>query len=65
MWARFERQKIEVYIFQRTNIPGFGIWKFTAKEDLNQRKQVIFLNFKSWPVQKPANWSIFYGKKFI
>ena len=34
IWAPFERQKIEVHIFERANISGFGT-KFTAKEDLN------------------------------
>ena len=32
--APLERQKIEVYIFERANFPGFGTWKFTDKEDL-------------------------------
>ena len=58
----FERQKIEVHIFERANLSGFGTWKFTAKEDLNRRKQVFLLNFRPWPAQKPKIWSIFYGK---
>ena len=45
-WAPFERQKIEVHIFERANLSGFGTWKFTAKEDLNQQKQVFLLNFR-------------------
>ena len=65
MWAPFERQKIEVHIIERANLSGFRTWKFTAKEDLNQPKQVFLLNFKAWPAQKPQIWSIFYGKKFI
>ena len=65
MWAPFERQNIEVHIIERANLSGFGTWKFTAKEDLNQPKQVFLLNFKDWPAQKPKTWSIFYGKKFI
>ena len=65
MWAPFERQKIEVHIIERANLSGFGTRKFTAKEDLNQPKQVFLLNFKDWPTQKPKTWSIFYGKKFI
>ena len=43
MWAPFERRKIEVHIFERANHSGFGTWNFTAKEDLIQRKQVLFL----------------------
>ena len=65
IWAPFERQKIEVHIFERANLSGFGMWKFTAKEDLNQQKQVFFHNFRPWSTQKPKVWSIFYGKKFI
>ena len=43
IWAPFARQKIEVHIIERANLSGFGTWKFTAKEDLNQRKQVFLL----------------------
>ena len=53
MWARFERQKIEVHIFERANFSGFGTWNFTAKEDLNRPKKVFLLNFRPWPAQKP------------
>ena len=56
------KDKIEVHIFERANLSGFDTWKFTAKEDLNQRKQVFLLNFRPWPAQKPKIWSIFYGK---
>ena len=28
IWAPFERQKIEVHIFERANLAGFGTWKF-------------------------------------
>ena len=63
--APFERLKIEVHILEKANLSGFGTWKLTAKEDLNRRKQVFFLNFRPWPAQKPRIWSIFYGKKFI
>ena len=65
MWAPFERQKIEVQIFERANHSGFATWKFSAEEDLNQQKQVFFHNFRPWPAQKPKNWSIFCGKKFV
>ena len=61
----FERQKIEVHIFERANLSCFGTWKFTAKENLNRQKQVFFLNFRPWPAQKPNIWSIFYGRKLI
>ena len=62
IWAHFERRKIEVHIFERANLSGFGMWNVTAKEDLNRRKQVFLLNFRPWPAQKPKIWSIFYGK---
>ena len=41
IWAPFERKKIEVHIFKRASLSGFGTWKFTAKEDLNRQKQVF------------------------
>ena len=47
IWAPFERQKIGVHIFERANLSGFGSWKFTAKEDLNRRKQIFHL---LWPL---------------
>ena len=65
IWAPFERQKIEVHIFERASLAGFGTWKLTTKEDLNQQKQVFLLNFRPWPTQKPKGWPVFYGKKFI
>ena len=43
IWAPFERQKIEVHIFERANLSGFATWKFTTKEDLNPRKQVFLI----------------------
>ena len=46
IWAPFERQKIEVDIFERANLSSFGTWKFTGKEDLNPRKQVFLLNLR-------------------
>ena len=63
--APFERQKIEVHIFETANLSGFGTWKFIAKEDLNRQKQVFLHNCKPWLIQKPKIWSISYGKKFI
>ena len=42
----FERQKIEVYIFGRANLSGFGTWKFASKEDLIPQKQVFLLNLR-------------------
>ena len=73
MWASFERQKIEVHIFERererererANLSGFGTWKFTAKDDLNRQKQVFLHNFRPWSTHKPNIWSIFYEKKFM
>ena len=52
MWAPFEIQKIEVHIFERANLSDLGTWKFSAKEDLNQQKQVFLHNFRPWLVQK-------------
>ena len=46
----FWRQKIEVHIFERASLSGFGTWKFTDKEDLKL---------------KPKIWSFFYGKTSI
>ena len=43
IWAPFESQNIEVHIFERANLSGFSMWKFTAKEDLNQQKSYLFL----------------------
>ena len=60
IWAPFERQKVEVHNFETANLLDFGTWKFTTKEDLNQRKQVFLLNLRLWPTQKPK---IFFGKK--
>ena len=57
---RFERQKIEVYIFERANLSGFGTWKFASKKKVFQA-----LNLRLWPAQKPKIWSIFYGEKFM
>ena len=65
IWAPFERQKIEVHIFERANLSGFGTWKLSSKEDLNRRRQIFLLNFRPWPAQKPKMWSILYWKKFI
>ena len=53
IWKPFERQKIEVHIFERANFSVLGTWKFTGKEDLNPQKQVFLLNLRLWPVQKP------------
>ena len=65
IWAPFERQKIEVYIFERANFSGFGTWKLTTKENLIPRKQVCLLNLRLWPAQKTKIWYIFYGNQFI
>ena len=63
--APFERQNIEVHIFERANLSGFGTWKFSAKEDLNRQKHVFLHNFRPRTTQKPKSWSIFCGKKLI
>ena len=47
------------------DLSGFATWNFTAKEDLNPRKQVFLLNLRLWPAQKPEIWSFFHGIKFI
>ena len=64
-WVPLERQKVEVHIFERSNLLGLATWKFTTKEDLNPRKQVFLHNLRLRPAQKPKIWSILYGKKFI
>ena len=61
----FERSKIEVQIFERVNLSGFGTWKVSAKEHLNRQKQVFLQSFRPWSAQKPKIWYIFYGRKFI
>ena len=63
IWAPFERQKIEVHIFERANLSGFGTRKFTTKEDLNTQKQVYILNLRLWPAQKPKICFFFLWKK--
>ena len=35
IWAPFEKQKAEVYIFERANFSGYAKWKFTTQEDVN------------------------------
>ena len=62
IWTPFEGQKIEVHIFGKANLLGFGSWNSTAKEGLNRRKQVFLLNVRPWPPHKPKIWSILYGK---
>ena len=64
MWTSFEIQKIEVHIFERTNLSGFGTWKITAKEDLSPLRQVFLLNLRLCPVQKPKIWPFFHANKF-
>ena len=58
-------KRLKFTFLRDSNHSGFGTWKFTAKEDLNRRKQVFLHNFRRWPAQKPNIWSTFYGKKFI
>ena len=61
IWAPFERREIEVHFFERAILSGFGTWNFTAKEDLNQQKQVFLLNFRPWLTQKPKIGLFFMG----
>ena len=65
IWAPFERQTIEVQIFERANFSGFDTWKFNGKEYLNPRKQIFVLNLRLLPSQKSKVWSIFDGKKSL
>ena len=51
IWAPFERQKIEVHIFERANLSGLGTGVFIVREDLNQWKRVFVLNFRPQPTQ--------------
>ena len=44
--ASFERQKVEIHIFDRANIWCFPTWEFTTKEDLNLQKEVFLLNLR-------------------
>ena len=62
IWAPFERQNIEVHIFESANLSSVGTWKFTAKEDLNPQKQVFLLNLRLWPAQKPKVGLLSMGK---
>ena len=62
IWAPFERQKIEDQIFERANLSGFATWEFTAKEELNPRKQVFLLNLRLWTAQKPKFGLFSMGK---
>ena len=44
-WAPFERQKVEVHIFDRANLSGFATWEFTTKENFNP----FIDNVVKWP----------------
>ena len=49
------------FIFLRE--PNFQILltrEFTAKEDLNPRKQVFLLHLRLWPTQRPETKDLFY-----
>ena len=41
-----KKQKVEIPIFDRANPSGFATSKFTAKKDLNPRKQVFLLHLR-------------------
>ena len=60
MWVPFERQEIEVYIFERAKLSDFATREFIAKEDLNPRKQVFLLHLRLWPTQRPETKDLFY-----
>ena len=62
-WAPFERQKIEVHIFEIFNFSSLGTWRFTDKEDLNPQKQVFLLNLRLWLAQKPKILVYFLWEK--
>ena len=62
MWAPFEKQKVEVYIFCQSHSFRFCKWEFATKEDLNERKQFLLLNLRLWLAQKPKVLSSFTGK---
>ena len=60
MWVPFERQEIEVYIFETAKLSDFATREFTTKEDLNPRKQVFLLHLRLWPTQRPETKDLFY-----
>ena len=62
MWAPFERQKIEVHIFESANPSGFGTWKFSTKEDLNRQKQVFLHILDLGPPENQKFGLFFMGK---
>ena len=53
IWAPFERQNVEIHIFDKVSLPGFAAWEFTTKEDLNPRKEVFLLDLRLWFVPTP------------
>ena len=62
IWTSFERQKVEVRIFERAYLSGFAKWEFAAKEELNPQKQVFLLNLRQWVAQKPKFGLFSMGK---
>ena len=48
IWTPFEREKIEVRIFDRAILSGLVTREFTTKEDLNPRRQVPLLKLMPW-----------------
>ena len=66
IWAPFERRKIEVHIFERANLSGFGMWNITAKEGLNRRKQVFLLNlvYFLWEIVQIRKFCIVKARGF-
>ena len=55
-------QMIEVHIFERANLSGFGTWRLSAKKDLNQQNRYFFIIVDLGP---PRNQNLVYGKNFI
>ena len=65
IWTSFERQKVEVHVFDRANLSGLTTCQFTTKEDLNLQKQLFLLNLRFWLALKTKILSIFCGEMFI
>ena len=55
-------QMIEVHIFERANLSGFGTWRLSAKKDLNQQNRYFFIIVD---LGRPRNQNLVYGKNFI
>ena len=58
----FWKKKVEVYIFDRTNLSGFATWEFTTKKYLNPLKQIFLLKGTLIQIWKFANIFFFTCK---